>query len=137
LATILKGLKDHEALRTLILSVERDAYGPHFPLLRDLLSTNRNLTVRNAKGKLYSDVAVIDALYSLNRFFQGSAGLVVEPSSHRFSLVMATLVESALNDFQRFALLLCDHPDVLYELLQHADLSDFLDAAVPLLLDQG
>jgi hypothetical protein len=59
---------------------------------------------------------------------------VVKPGSDRTPLVACTLVTiapSASNDFQRSALLLAIHVDVLSELVQLAVLSDELNSDDP------
>jgi hypothetical protein len=59
-----------------------------------------------------------DKLYALNRFFHRSADLVLQPSLDRPLLVATALMNSALSNFQRSALLLADHIDVRYERVQ-------------------
>lgn len=117
--TILKCLQDHKELRTL-KNIFDSAFGPDFIYLRQLLSRNRNITVADEEGNTYSDDDLIDELYSLNRFYRGSANLRVQPPFERPLLVATAMVETASNDFQRSALLFADHGDALCELFQFA-----------------
>lgn len=76
-------IKDHKNLRTIKLDVADAALGPDFQDLRRLLSQNKRIQVTNFDDKVYSDGASIDELYSLNRFYCGSAFLVLVPSPER------------------------------------------------------
>ena len=116
--TLFQCLKDHKGLRTLKVTVNVAAFGPNFVHLRQLLSHNRKIAVTDLRGTVYSDGSSIEALYSLNRFYLGSAGLVTKPPSVRPTLTVTALVEGALNNFQRSALLLADHIDVFCELVR-------------------
>jgi hypothetical protein len=79
--------------------------------------------VTNENGNVYADEeGIVEELYSLNRFYQGSAEIVAFSSSCRASLVATTLVKSASKDFQRTALMLENHSDILHELMQYADI---------------
>lgn len=118
LETLFEGLKHHKGLRTLKLTAEDEAFGEDFSYLRELLSNNRNITVTDEDGRIYSDGASIDELYTLNRFYRGSADLLLPPSLARPSLVATALSESAAKNFQRSALLLSNHADVLHELVE-------------------
>ena len=77
--TVLHGVKDHKELRTLKLEGSYDAFGRDYIHLRQLLSHNRDITVTDYDGRLHTDRNVIDKLYSLNRFYRGSACLLTEP----------------------------------------------------------
>ena len=123
---LFNALKDHKCLRTFRVSVhnEAEAFGPDFSYLRQLLSHHKDITVTDQDGIIYSDGDSIDKLYALNRFYLGSAGLLVEPPLERPTLVTTTLLESAGNDFQRAALLLSDHLDAFCELIQFAELDE-------------
>ena len=128
LETVFQGLKDHKGLRALTVDVDDDAFGPDYSHLQKFLSDHRNITVMDENDNIYSDdEGVIDELYSLNRFYSGSASLVVKPLSERTSLVSTALMEMASNDFQRSALLLSNHTDALYELVQYAQLDELLE----------
>jgi hypothetical protein len=114
LRSLLHGLKDHKELRTLRISVDDErAFGHQFTYLIDFLSHHRNITVVDLRGDPYSDGLLVEKIYSLNRFYRGSASLAVKPPLERPMLVAAALTESALNDFQRSALLLSNHLDAL------------------------
>jgi hypothetical protein len=125
--TLLQGLKDHKKLRTLKINVDEDAFGSDYSLLRQFLTDNRNVTVMNEEDEIYTDEADIDELYSLNRFYRGSADLVVTPSSERLSLVATALMETFSSDFQCSALLLSDHADVLYDLVHDVRVDELED----------
>ncbi len=121
---LLEGLKDHKRLRSLKISSYNYGFGPEYCYLRQFLSHNRNITVFNGKNDIHSNGSLIDDIYSLNRFFRGSADLVVRSSSERTFLVVTALVESASRDLQRSALLLSNHVDALCELVQWAKLDE-------------
>ena len=121
-------LKDHKGLRTLLLGIQyyKD-FDPGFSYLRQLLSHNRDIVVKNGKGEIYTDRGSIDELYALNRFHRGSAGLLEDPPLERPLLVSVPLLESASNNFQRTCLLLANHTDVLHELVRFSQLGEELD----------
>lgn len=125
LGTLFEGLKDHKGLRTIKANVGKDAFGPEFSYLRQLLSHNRYITVTTVFGQIYSDGQSIDELYSLNRFYRGSVDLAVEPPPERPSLVATALVKTASTDFQRSALLLSNHVDALCDIVSLAKLDEF------------
>lgn len=122
LETLFEGLKNHKGRLTLKIDVSDEAFGPNYSYLQNLLSHNRKLTVMDDCNDIYSDGVVIDTLYSLNRFYQGSEDFMGASTSERPSLVTTALKEIASNDFRRSALLLANHTDVLYELIQCANL---------------
>ncbi len=113
-------LERPQELRALKVYVRDGAFGPNYSHLRQFLSQKRNITVMNGRGTIYSDGNHVDKLYSLNAFFRGSADPSVKPSPERPLLFATALLESAWSDFQRSALLLTDHADVLLETLQCA-----------------
>jgi hypothetical protein len=112
MATLLKCFEGHKELRIFGLVRDDESFGPDFLYLRQLLSHNRSITVINPGGFDYTDDGSIDELYSLNRFFNGSANLVAEPLTERSSSAMTALMEMALKNFQRSSPLLYDHFDV-------------------------
>ncbi len=122
LGALFEALKDNESLQTLQFSVYPSAFGPEFSDLLQFISHNRNIVVTDAEGTIYSDGALVDAQYSLNRFYVGSKALLakLDPPSERPSLMVTALVQSALHDFQRNALLLSDHADILYDFIRFA-----------------
>jgi hypothetical protein len=84
LRSLFHGLKDHQELRTLQIRVDDDeAFGPQFSYLIDLLSHHRNITMVNKRKVPYSDGLLVDKVYSLNRFYTGSASLAVNPPMER------------------------------------------------------
>ncbi len=71
----------------------------------------------------------MEKVYSLNRFYRGSASLAVKPPLERPMLVATALTESASSDFQRSALLFSNHLDALYGLVHFAQLDELDDNA--------
>jgi hypothetical protein len=124
IATLLLALKHHNRIRTLGLKVFNwpMAFGVNFIHLRELLACNRDIRVVNRSGEIYTDRCLIDKLYSLNRFLRASKGLAVEPALARGLLLPTALVEAASNDFQKSAVLLADHVDMLFEFIQVAQI---------------
>jgi hypothetical protein len=90
--------------------------------LQHLLSRNRNVVVQDKSGKKCTDGSTIDELYALNKFYNGSAGLVAEATVVRPPLVATTLAEGASKSFQRTALLLANHTDTLCEFIHTLNL---------------
>ncbi|GAX27802.1 hypothetical protein FisN_13Hu091 [Fistulifera solaris] len=123
---LLEGLKDHKNLSTFIIDVYSESLGPDYSHLRKLISHNRNIVVINTSDTIYTDGSTIDDLYSINRFYRGSADLVIKPLTLRASLVATALTEIASNDFRRSALLLSQHVDALHEFVLFADLEERL-----------
>ena len=130
LGRLFEDYKDHKDLHTIKLSVSDEVrvFGPQFSILRQLLSQNRNITFKLTEndGTVYSDGDLVHTLYALNRFYRGSASLLIDPPPERPSLVTTALEESAANDFQRSALLLSNHTEVLCELVQFAQLDELM-----------
>ncbi|GAX18840.1 hypothetical protein FisN_26Hu142 [Fistulifera solaris] len=124
LTTFFEYIKHHKSLHTFGINVYESDFGPNFSLLRQLLTENRNITVIDQYGCPYTDGRSIDQLYSLNRFFRGSACLAVEPSLDRLSLVATALIESVSRNYQRSALLLANHADVLCELVPFVEMDE-------------
>jgi hypothetical protein len=127
LKTLFNGLKYHQGLRCLRVYVENDkAFDSNFSELVDFLSHHRNIEVTDCHGTRFSDGLLVDALYSLNKFYRGSSDLVVAPLSEpeRNRLVTTALVEQASKDFQRSALLLSNHLDTLCGLVQLGQLAE-------------
>ncbi len=127
LARLFEDVKYHEALRTLKISCpdggdDEDVCGPSCIHLRKLLSHKRNLAVLDDDGIPYTDGDIVDEIYSFNRFFMGSAGILNEEYLQRSSLATTALVESASYDFRRNALLLANHADILCQLIQFVDI---------------
>ncbi len=122
ISTLLTGLRDHRGLRIVKLDVndENLAFGPGLTILRQFLCYNRNVVVMNIEDQIFTNGLAINAIYSLNRFYRGSASLLLEPSSERLSLVATALLKNLRNDLQRSALLLSDHLDLLCAFVQYA-----------------
>ncbi len=76
------------------------------------------------EGKICTDGSTIDELYSLNGFYRGSSELMIPSPLKRSSLVGTALSEVASKDFQRSALLLSNHIDVLYDFIHFAKLGE-------------
>jgi hypothetical protein len=137
--TIFGALEKHGGMRTFVVPKYKFDYETRmyrvefdFSSLEQLLSRNRYIEVYEPSGKrsgkLFSNGPTIDNLYALNRFYRGSTRLVEESASFRPLLVSLTLANNASNMFQRIALLLAHHTDVLCEWIQEMDL-DTADAA--------
>ncbi len=114
--TLLHELKDHKELQTLRLNGSKGAFGPDFSHLQQFLSHKRNVTVTDGKGRIHTNYSSVDKLYALNRFYRGSAKLAKVPG--RPILFGNALMNSAWNDFQRIALLLSNHSDVVHDFVQ-------------------
>jgi hypothetical protein len=123
---LFEGIKDHKQLCSLHLCARKPAtsFGSDFCHLRKLLSVNRKIIVWDERENPFSDGSSIDALYELNRFYRGSAGLVAESPAERQLLLASALMENAADNLQCSALLLFDHLDVLFDLLQFAHLNE-------------
>jgi hypothetical protein len=126
IGSLLEGLKDHQELSTIKVNVDDESFGPDYSHLRKLISHNRNITVTCSSNHVYTDGSTIDDLYSINRFYRGSADLLLKSSTFRASLVATALTEIASNDFRRSGLLLSDHVDVLHEFILFAEFEERL-----------
>ncbi|GAX17675.1 hypothetical protein FisN_10Lu392 [Fistulifera solaris] len=142
LQRIFQALEDHPALRTVVVQGhtpqkyaddnqwEHEEFERMFRFddawLERLLSRNRNLTVLNNSGDIYTNGSSIDKIYALNRFYHGSASLVQEFTTWRPLLLATALVSST--SLQYTSLLLSDHTDLLCEFIQEIDTCDSLDA---------
>ncbi len=120
IGSLLDCFEEHEGLREVkvVVDNEEEAFGDDFWRLQKLLSVNRRITVTNQEGKLISDGNHIDQLYAFNGFCRGSKELGVGAHPERSSVIMNALVDRAANDLQCTALLLSDHTDVLFEIVQ-------------------
>ena len=97
-----------------------------------LLSRNRNIVVLHQSGQRCTNGSTIDRLYAVNRAYSGSANLMKASPALRPLLLAKTWTEFDLANFQRIALLLADHTDVLCEFINGVDLEDtMLPASVP------
>ncbi len=116
-------MEGHAGMRTFVLKtmIAEDVL---YPWLEQLLSRNRNIQVVDPSGKRISNGTTIDKLFALNRFYTGWIDLITEDSSSEWkSLFVATaLTEGASKDFQRSALLLSNHTDMLFDVVHVADL---------------
>ncbi len=116
---IFNELEGHQGIRFFAV----DAYPSEdfdFSWLVKLLSRNRKIKVIDFSGK--SNVPKIERLYALNEFYCNSEVLMKECYSVRPSLVALALRGSEVKDFQRCALMLSQHTDMLYELVQDVSL---------------
>ncbi|GAX16100.1 hypothetical protein FisN_20Hu223 [Fistulifera solaris] len=132
---IFRSMGEHEGICTIAVN----AFRVDFFWLERQLWRNRNIVVLDSLGNIFSNGSTIDNLYVLNQFYCGSKHLVNESSSERLSLTSSALLKSASNSFQRTALLLADHTDVLCEWIQDLDV-DAVGAALasdPVLGDSG
>jgi hypothetical protein len=122
LHTIFKAMEKHTALTTFIVRHITTDYHPAFKALERLLSRNRNITVLNERGKRCSNGPILDQLYALNGFYNGSAALVKESTPSRPPLVATALTECASECFLYTALLLSNHTDALCEIMSGVNL---------------
>lgn len=110
-------MEHHEGLRRFISDMT-----PDYRVLTQLLKRNRFIEVLDSNGYRVTDDGRIDQLYTFNRFFCNSKGLIQESLSRVPSLVGYALTCSASSDFQRCALLLVNHTDALCELVLYSSL---------------
>ncbi len=117
LTILFQAMEGHPNLRTFRVNSGKMTV-VHFASLERLLFRNRRVTVVNHRDERVTDGTTIDQVYTLNQFFHESKELIQECCSSWRSRVMKTvLMESASANFQRTALLLSDHTDVLCELV--------------------
>jgi hypothetical protein len=124
LQKLFQAFEVHKSLRTVVVGnyLPKD---PTYAWLSRLLSQNRNITVLDRSGNQISNGTSIDKIYALNRLYNGSAELVKEShASLRLFLVTMALVESALQNYQRTAVLLSQHVDSLYDFIQNNNVDD-------------
>ncbi|GAX14189.1 hypothetical protein FisN_20Hu188 [Fistulifera solaris] len=133
---IFQAVEEHKGLRTFVVEVPSSEYywrnescWFNYSLLEQLLSRNRYIEVVDSSGKRLSNGPAIDNLYALNRFYCGATNLVKEPSPLRSLLASSALVSNASANFQRTALVLEMHTDVLCYWIQDAVDFDPVDAA--------
>lgn len=115
---LLSMMEEHKGLRVFQIDEYPSKRDPDMLWIKQLLSRNRKIRVVHWSGDTVSDGTCIEALYSLNRFYCGSASLVKEQKSLLPSLVGLTLMKNATNNFQRSALLLANHVTVLVDFIQ-------------------
>ena len=118
LQNLFKAMEERKGPLAIILS----AYpleDPGYSWLKQLLSRNRNIAVYDRSCNRITDGSTIDKLYALNRLYRASAWLVKESPLVRPWLVGTALVEKGSKNFQRTALLLSDHEDVLCDFIAH------------------
>ncbi len=109
-----KAMEDHEGLRIFMIK-KYPSEDPDFLWLEKLLSRNHKINVFHSE----SDVPKIEKLYALNKFYCKSEELKKECSTVRTFLVAMAMMERNLSkNFQRRALFLSHHTDILYELIQ-------------------
>jgi hypothetical protein len=113
---VFQAIENHEGLRTLLI------YGypredPSYCWLKRLLSRNRYITVLDNRDQKCSDGSSVDQLYTLNYFYCGSADLMKDSSLMRPALIVTALTESASRNFQRTALSLFHHTEMLCEII--------------------
>jgi hypothetical protein len=119
IAALCNGLKDHKGLCTLTVEVKKEAFGPNYSHLQELISHNHKITVTSLFDVVYGDDdSMIRELYALNRLYRGPGELLLLSPSKRPSLMATALINCAPQDFQLSAFLLAIHADVLCELLQ-------------------
>ncbi|GAX21663.1 hypothetical protein FisN_29Hu101 [Fistulifera solaris] len=125
---IFEALEAHEEIRTLKISQYR-YNDPNYSWLKQLLSRNRKIAVVGDWNERLSYGSSVDKLYALNGLYCGSADLKQDAASSRPLLVVTSLIEKALRNFQHISLLLADHSDILCEFLNDVELEALV--AVP------
>ncbi|GAX17698.1 hypothetical protein FisN_10Lu417 [Fistulifera solaris] len=130
LENIFQALEENTGLlRTICVQYPPEYVRPDdYSALEWLLLRNQNIEVVNSQGKRITNGSSIEKLYALHDFYRGSSSLVKDSDSLRSSLVVTTLTESSLANFQYTALLLADHADKLCELLDGFTLESVDDA---------
>jgi hypothetical protein len=117
LAILFQAMERHPNLRTFRVNSGKMRV-VHFASLERLLFRNRRVTVVNHRDERVTDGTTIDQVYTLNQFYHGSKELIQEwRCTWRSRVTGMVLMESASANFQRTALLLSDHTDVLCELV--------------------
>ncbi|GAX16377.1 hypothetical protein FisN_10Hu408 [Fistulifera solaris] len=140
LETVFQALEVHSGLREIVLhdyppdyntysgndDSSHESLPPDYSLLERLLSRNRKIEICDHQGNIFTNGSSIDVLYALNKFYNGSAKLTKEKSELRSLLVLKALTGSGSRNFQNTALLLSNHPDVLFESIQGVNWEDFV-----------
>ena len=131
---IFEAMEEHDSMRTFLVrdfkpedvsdEVGLELIAPDYSWLEKLLSRNRNIAVLDSEGDTITNGSSIDGLYAFNRFYNGLAELVKESTAARPLLMATALVARALGKWQRAALLLANHTDVLCELVLEVDLEE-------------
>jgi hypothetical protein len=118
---------EHKQLRTITLGDReyKEICQDFYSALERLLSRNRNVTVISITGKKITNDTSIDQLYALNHFYNGSLSLTEESVEMR-PMLFAAALEKASASFQRTGLLLSQHTDVLWELVDGTNLEGVL-----------
>ncbi|GAX17688.1 hypothetical protein FisN_10Lh397 [Fistulifera solaris] len=116
---------EHQQLRTITLDDNeyKKTCQDFYLALERLLSCNRNVTVIKRDGKKFTNETSIDQLYALNNFFNGSLSLTEESVELR-PVLFAVALEKASASFQYTGLLLSQHTDVLWELVDGTNLEE-------------
>ncbi|GAX18873.1 hypothetical protein FisN_26Hu175 [Fistulifera solaris] len=120
---LFKAMEEHQGLETFVVK-DYPITDPDYLWLKGLLLRNHNIMVLNSLGKRCSDGSVINNLYSLNRLYNGSARLLKESVLVRQQLVATILFENASKDYQRTALVLSQHTDLLCDLIESFSLDE-------------
>ncbi len=108
-----EAMENHEGLRTFAIK-NYPPEDPDFSWIKNLLSRNRRIRV-----EYYNPIVPkFEKLYALNDFYCKSEGLKKECCSVRPSLVAMAMMGNMSETFQRRALLLSHHADILCELIE-------------------
>lgn len=114
---IFRVLQNHRSITTFKIDKYPIELDPDYSWLKRLIRYNRNIKVVNRFDRVETDGMDVDRIYAFNRFFHGSPILQQDPQATRPLLVGEALIHSAVNEFQRGALLLADHTDALCDML--------------------
>ena len=125
LQSIFKVMEVHHGLRTFCVNIiTEESFS--FSCLERLLSRKRNVKVVDSSEDTITTGTSIEKIYSLNRFFHDSASLTKVSAALRPQLVASALAESASGIFQRTALLLDQHTDMLCKFVGHMEMEVLL-----------
>ncbi|GAX17671.1 hypothetical protein FisN_10Lu388 [Fistulifera solaris] len=114
LQSIFEAIEEHTGLQRVVLE-DYPREDSNYIWLEQLLSRNRNIIVMDKERQKYSNGSSIDKLYALNQYYRACARLAKASPSLRPALVRKVLVEHTLQNYQRTALLLSQHEEILCE----------------------
>ena len=122
--TIFKAMEEHTGQYLWCMLKQYPSEDPSYSWLEQLLSRNRNIAVFDRYLQKCSNGSNIDKLYALNSFYRASASIAKECTSVRPLLVRTALVRRASGNYQKTALLLSHHTDMLCEFIDGVNLDE-------------
>ena len=129
LQNFFKAMEERDTPLSITISAYPLEEDPDYSWLKQLISRNRKIGVYDPSSKKITDGSTIDKLYSLNRLYHASTFLKKESPLVRLWVVGTALVENESGNFQRAALLLSNHEDVLCECIIHNMNTEECDAS--------